>query len=61
MKGKMKYFTSDLLEELESVKSRNNLMRDSTAQKELAKYSKVGRELERITEFFLIPPDKKKK
>lgn len=47
----MKYVPKVIIEELEDMKVEKGLMGDSDAFREIAKYSQVGREAERMMNF----------
>jgi hypothetical protein len=51
--GRPKWVPEPVLLELESVKEQRGLLKDAEAFKEMAGYSKVGREIERIMRFGL--------
>lgn len=47
-KGRMKYIPAVIMEELEDLKLEKGLEHDSDAFKQIANYSQVGRETERL-------------
>ena len=57
IKGRMKYLPSMVMEEIEQIKRENRIFKDNYAMREMVKYARVGRELERIKNFnFTKPP-----
>lgn len=52
-KGRPKWVPEPVLLELENVKQQKGLFRDADAFKEMAGYSRVGREIERLMRFNL--------
>jgi hypothetical protein len=46
--GRMRYVPISILEEAEDLKAEKNLKKTSDALREIAKYSQIGREAERI-------------
>ena len=50
-KGRMKYIPAVIIDELEDLKLEKGLESDSEAFGEIANYSQVGREVERIKNF----------
>lgn len=50
-RGKVKYVPSVVLVELEDLKEEHNISEDSVALRELVKYARSGREMERIMRF----------
>lgn len=48
MKGKNKYLPSIVINELDDIKLEHNIKADSIAMGKMVKYTRVGRELERI-------------
>ena len=59
-KGKMAWVPRIVLDEITGIKKENGIPKDADALKEMAKYSRVGREVERMSRFY-IPKVKKKK
>ena len=51
VKGRMKYIPAVIIEELEDLKLEKGLLNDSDAFREIANYSQVGRETERLMTF----------
>jgi hypothetical protein len=51
MTGRKIYVPKIILMELEDLKTEHNIPKNSTAFKEIAKYSQAGREAERIIKF----------
>ena len=47
-RGRMKYLPAYVLDELEQIKQEQRVNKDNLALFEMVKYSKVGRELDRI-------------
>lgn len=47
-KGKYSYVPPSVFEELSQIRLEDNLKRDADAFKEMAKYSRVGREAKKI-------------
>jgi hypothetical protein len=58
-RGRMKYLPANIFDELEQVKNQKGSNRDADALRDMATYSKLGRELERI--FYLGSPPRKRK
>lgn len=50
-RGRMKYIPAVIFDELEDIKLEKGLESDSDAFKQIAGYSQVGREIERIKNF----------
>lgn len=50
-RNRVKYVPAVVLIELEDLKVENNIKEDSVALRELAKYARAGREMERIMKF----------
>jgi hypothetical protein len=50
-RGRVKYIPLSLLDELEDLKMEKRLRRDVEAFEEIANYSQVGREAERLAKF----------
>lgn len=51
VKGRMKYIPAVIIDELEDLKLEKGLASDSEAFGEIANYSQVGRETERLMKF----------
>ena len=50
-KGRMKYIPAVIIDEMEDLKLEKGIASDSDAFREIAGYSQVGREVERIKNF----------
>lgn len=62
MAGKNKYLPKIVIEEIEDLKVEHGIVGDSRAMEKMIEYTRVGREVERITKFkFRHKPTGKKK
>ncbi len=52
--GKKKYVPHDILTELENIKIESKIPKDSNAFREMAKYSAVGREVEKMRDRLIL-------
>ena len=54
IRGRKKYVPPNVLEELNFIKADENLIKDSDAFRQMAGYSKVGREFKKIRDRFIM-------
>lgn len=51
MSGKLKYIPDEFLKEMEEIKKETGILGDSDIFREIKKYSKKGRQIEKIINF----------
>ena len=54
MTGRMRYLPKLVIDEIEDIKLENNINDNGWAMKELVKYSRVGREVEKLNDAVIL-------